>query len=161
MRSLHLRFPGGILRGTSRLSEPIGFHSSQGEFPRREIAGPRARQIPAIAARATLLPPSWRRNRASLAAAHESHWAFSFRPCRANSQSFQVLAPEIKQGQKLLRLLRGWPHGRRRIEAAVNRKFLFRLIFMTGSLPGRGKSVMDGGISRRQTHRNAQRRNCV
>src|SRR6266480_2006036 len=79
MRSLRLTFPEGIFRVTSRSNEPIGFHSSQGEFPRREMAAPRALPIPAIAARARLLPPSWRRNLAALVALHQSRLAFSFR----------------------------------------------------------------------------------
>src|SRR5436309_10763596 len=78
MRSLRLTFPEGIFWMTFRSNEPIGFHSSQGEFPRRETAALRARQIPAIAARVRLLPPSWRQNPAVLVAAHESHLAFSF-----------------------------------------------------------------------------------
>src|ERR1700730_251840 len=63
--------------------------------------------------------------------------------------------------RKLLWLLRGRRHWRRRIEAPVNRKFLFCFFPVTGSLQGRSKRVMDGGISRRQTLRHAQRRNCV
>src|ERR1700730_1589666 len=99
MRSLRLTFPEGIFRVTFRSNEPIGFHSSQGEFPRRETAGLRARQIPANAAGVRLLPPSWRQNPAVLVAVHESHLAFSFHPCRANSQSFLVLASEIDKYQ--------------------------------------------------------------
>jgi len=37
----------------------------------------------------------------------------------------------------------------------------FRPLLVAGSLQGRSKRVMDGGISRRQTHRHTQRRNCV
>src|SRR6266480_4545062 len=102
MRSLHLRFPEGIFRVTSRSNEPIGFHSSQGEFPRREIVAPRARQIPAIAARARLLPPPWRRNRAVLVAVPESHLAFSFSPCQQTLKVSKYWHPKSNKDKTIV-----------------------------------------------------------
>src|SRR6266481_5835493 len=73
-------------------------------------------------------------------------WHLHFSPRRTNRQSFSSISIRNQNGTKLSWLLRG---RRRGIEASVDRKFLFCLFLVTGSLQSCGERVMDSGISRR------------